>query len=199
VTARAPRPAGKMAFGVPSQGPRSPASPSALPHDRPPHAGRTAGDLDRDTTHHSLRRVTCIFRFRPEGFDDAASSLMSCAMPSTRRSRRKARPLWTAWLRPTNCPTSAIPRHSENRRRFRTLATKSPVSGQRYRTSRAKRRECGSFHQSLASCGSRLRAGFSWSRVLRRVLDGDDADSKQAFGLRISEVVHSDVMDILPH
>jgi hypothetical protein len=38
-----------MAFRVPPQGPRSPASPSALPHDRLSPAGRTTGDLDRDT------------------------------------------------------------------------------------------------------------------------------------------------------
>jgi hypothetical protein len=34
-----------------------------------------------------------------------------------------------------------IPRHSENRRHFRGLATKSPVSGEGYRTFRTKRRE----------------------------------------------------------
>jgi pyruvate dehydrogenase (quinone) len=32
----------------------------------------------------------------------------SCAMPSTRLSRATARPLSTAWSRPTNCPTSRI-------------------------------------------------------------------------------------------
>jgi hypothetical protein len=38
---------------------------------------------------------------------------------------------------------AAVPRHSENWPHFRTLATKSPVSGQRYRTSRAEYREFG--------------------------------------------------------
>src|SRR5208282_2765725 len=36
---------------------------------------------------------------------------------------------------------AAIPWHSENRRHFRTLAARSPVSGEGYRTSRAKRQE----------------------------------------------------------
>ena len=38
-----------MAFGLPPQGPRSPASPSALPHGRLPPAAERLGDLDRDT------------------------------------------------------------------------------------------------------------------------------------------------------
>jgi hypothetical protein len=52
-----------------------------------------------------------------------------------------------------------IPRHSENWPHFRTLATKSPVSGQRYRTSRAEYREFG---------GGSLLDEFSISEIQER-------------------------------
>jgi hypothetical protein len=52
------------------------------------------------------------------------------------------RPNRDCW-RPSQPPGSLaeVPRHSENRRHFSRLAARSPVSGEGYRTSRAKSRE----------------------------------------------------------
>jgi pyruvate dehydrogenase (quinone) len=53
-------------------------------------------------------RITWRWRAPAAAWASKPKSLASCARPSTRRSRRKARPLSIAWLRPTNCPTSPI-------------------------------------------------------------------------------------------